>query len=264
MGTAREVEIIARGRSMPTVNISVDLPSWIYKPLRGIKRVLLTRTPKALVNIWGDRDIEYSFIIANLPAGPGQALDFGSGASNLGLMAARRGFKTLAVDLEAQTLYWKHPDVRFLKADLLSAHLPENCFDLVMNCSAIEHVGLVGRYGVTEARLDGDLEVMDRLRSVLKPGGIMLLTIPCGRDAVFIPTHRVYGRERLPLLLRGYAIEKQEFWVKDSGNQWNISDRETALQFEPRPDMVHPVNCSYALACFVLRNPGSISTPASS
>ena len=248
---------------MPRVNIRVDIPSWIHGPLRSVKRALLARPPALVPNIWGDREVEYSFIVANMPSGPGRSLDFGSGASNLSLVAARRGFEAVALDLEPHSLLWRHDGVRFLVADLLSLDLPSESLDLVTNCSAVEHVGLVGRFGVTKARLDGDLDVMERLRSLLKPGGVMLLTIPCGRDAVFVPTHRVYGEERLPQLLCGYAVEKEEFWVKDSGNRWNVCDRETALRFEPRPDFVQPVDCSYALGCFVLHKPRATLTRSS-
>lgn len=242
---------------MPKVSIPVNIPSWIHKPLRGVKRALAK--PPVLPNIWGDREIEYSFIVAHMPAGPGRALDFGSGASYLTLVAARRGFEAVALDLEPQSFWWKHEGVRFVTADLLTVDMPNESLDLVTNCSAVEHVGLVGRYGVSEARMDGDLQVMERLRSLLKPGGMMLLTIPCGQDSVFVPTHRVYGEKRLPQLLNGYAIEKEEYWVKDSGNKWNVCDRKTALQFEPRPDFARPVDCSYALACFVLRKPHASS-----
>jgi len=248
---------------MPRVNILVDVPSWIHKPLRGVKRALLARPPAPLPNIWGDREIEYSFVTANMPLGPGKALDFGSGASNLSLVAARKGFEVIALDLESPTFLWKHAGVRFVSGDLLQLDMAGDSLDLVINCSAVEHVGLVGRYGVSEARVDGDFEVMERLRSLLKPGGAMLLTIPCGRDAVFVPMHRVYGEKRLPQLLRGYAVEKEEYWVKDSENRWNVCDRATALQFEPRPDFVQPTDCSYALACFVLRKPRAAGTDSS-
>jgi len=128
------------------------------------------------------------------------------------------------------------------------------------NCSTVEHVGLVGRYGVTENRPDGDLEAMARLRELMKPGGIMLLTIPVGRDAVFAPLCRVYGRERLPLLLEGYIVEKEAFWVKDRENRWVQADRETALDFEASAGSWDPLQNVYALGCFVLRKPEQVTS----
>jgi len=245
---------------MPTVNISVKLPGWIHQPLRRIKRTFMPpQNGQPSINLLGDRDVEYSFVAAHLPSGPGEALDFGCGPSNLSLLAGRRGFRVLALDLEPQTFLWGHEGVRFLQADLLETDLPGQSLDLVVNCSAVEHVGLVGRYGVSKDHSDGDLAVMERLLFLLRENGTMLLTIPCGRDAVFAPTHRVYGERRLPQLLRGYAIEKEEYWIKDAANRWNVCTRESALQFEQKPPVSNPIDSSYALACFVLRKSGSRS-----
>jgi len=252
------------GDTMPNVNISVNLPAWIHQPLRRVKHAFMPpRNGQPGINLAGDRDIEYSFVAAHLPSGPGEALDFGCGPSNLSLLAGRRGFRVLALDLMPQAFFWEHEGVRFRQADLLETDLPGESLDLVVNCSAVEHVGLVGRYGVSKDQTDGDLAVMQRLLFLLRENGTMLLTIPCGRDAVFAPVHRVYGERRLPELLRGYAIEKEEYWIKDAANRWNISSREATLQFEPKPPAPNPTDSSYGLACFVLRKPGlrSPNTP---
>lgn len=242
---------------MPTVNVRDRLPAWIYKPLRRLKHALLSQNGKRGIDLSGDRDVEYSFIAASMPFGPGHALDFGCGPSNLSFLAARRGFQVLALDLELQNFYWLHPAIQFLQADLATADLQADSLDLIINCSAVEHVGLVGRYGVSHARPDGDLEAMQRMLSLLMPGGMMLLTIPCGQDATFAPIHRVYGKQRLPQLLQGFAIQKEEFWTKDTTNRWKIADRDSALLFRPTADFSDPVRSSYALGCFVLRQPKS-------
>ena len=108
---------------------------------------------------------------------------------------------------------------------------------------------------MTEDRPNDDLEAMARLRQLMKPDGVMLLTIPVGQDTVFVPFHRVYGKEWLPCLLDNYLVEREAFWVKDQENRWVPCDRETALNFEAS---VHggPLQNVYALGCFVLRKPG--------
>ena len=197
----------------------------------------------------GDRDIEYSWIAANMPEGPGNALDFGSGQSYMGLIAARKGFNTIALDLEPVRWFYKHPRFKFIQGDILKLQFPPSYFDLIINCSAIEHVGLAGRYGVTKDRPDGDIEAMKILKIILKPGGKMLLTIPVGQDNVFKPLHRVYGKERLPRLLEGWEILKEEYWIKDEEGYWICVDKETALGRE----IVHP--SLYGLGLFVLQKP---------
>jgi hypothetical protein len=241
---------------MPIVrlNIPVYLPMALYRPLRRLKRAITDRN-RPTRNLWGDRDVEYSFIAAHMPNGPGKALDFGSGSSYMSLLAALRGFEVIALDLEPQTFPWRHPAVRFIQGDLLKLDLPTNHFDLIINCSTVEHVGLVGRYSVTESRPDGDLEAMARLRELMKPSAIMLLTVPVGQDAVFAPLCRVYGKERLPRLLSGFVLEREMFWVKDAENRWVQCDEETALSFEASAGSWDPLRNVYALGCFVLRKP---------
>ena len=114
---------------------------------------------------------------------------------------------------------------------------------------------MVGRYSVTEERPDGDLEAMAKLRMLMKKNGLMLLTIPVGKDAVFVPLCRVYGEHRLPLLLQDYEIVHEEYWVKNDANQWCPADRITALRFEPDCRSQNPLRNRYALGCFVLRKP---------
>jgi len=166
---------------MPIIRLSIPvyLPMALYRPLRQLKHAIISRY-RPTRNLWGDRDVEYSFIAAHMPNGPGKALDFGSGSSYMSLLAALRGFEVIALDLEPQTFPWRHPAVRFIQGDLLKLDMPANHFDLIINCSTVEHVGLVGRYSVTESRPDGDLEAMARLHELMKPDAIMLLTIPVG------------------------------------------------------------------------------------
>jgi glycosyltransferase involved in cell wall biosynthesis len=220
---------------------------------RSIKRWL--RGSRASVNLEGDRDIEWSWVAAHLPSGPGEALDFGSGGSHLGLIAAQRGFHVISVDLEPVKRPYIHPHLSSISGDLLKIQLPPGRFDLVLNCSTVEHVGIAGRYGVTESAPCGDLHAMAHLRELMKPGGAMLLTIPLGQDALFAPLCRVYGKQRLPLLLEGYTVQNESCWIKDSKNQWVLSTRDAALSFKASAGSWDPLENVYALGCFVLRKP---------
>ncbi|MFC1943188.1 class I SAM-dependent methyltransferase [Chloroflexota bacterium] len=224
----------------------VKLAAWLPPAILGIV------VKKSMPNLAGDRDIEWSWVSSQMPDGPGEALDFGPGTSFLGLIAAQRGFMVTAVDLEPVQWYYTHPGLQFVREDILKLPLPAKHFDLVINCSTVEHVGLADRYGTTENSLDGDIEAMVRLRELMKPGGIMLVTIPVGQDAVFPPLHRVYGADRLPRLLEGYKVEKEAFWVKDKRNRWILSERKTALDFKASAGSWNPLRNVYALGCFVL------------
>ena len=240
------------------IHIAVNLPIWLYRSLRRVKRRLFlvdTRSSNAqsIPNLLGDRDIEWSYVASQMPSGPGEALDFGTGGSPLALMAAQRDFNVTAVDLEPVQWPYVHPRLRFIQGDVLKLPLPKEHFDLIINCSTVEHVGLAGRYGVTENRPDGDLEAMAHLRELMKPGGVMLLTVPVGQDAVFAPLCRVYGAQRLPCLLDGFIVEKETYWVKDNENRWVMCDQATALNFKASAGSWDAMQNVYALGCFVLK-----------
>jgi SAM-dependent methyltransferase len=229
---------------------ALNLPIWALDRIRH-----WSRRPPRIPNLLGDRDIEWSWIAAHIPPGLGEALEFGCGFSSLGLIAAERGFRVTAIDLTQPSWPYTHPRLRFLRGDLFKIPLERGRFDLIINCSSVEHVGLVGRYGVIESRPDGDLEAMACLRDLMAPGGVMLLTVPVGRDAVFAPFCRIYGEGRLPRLLQGYMVEREHYWVKDAENRWVLREKEAALRFEASAGSWDPLQNVYALGCFLLRRP---------
>ena len=77
-------------------------------------------------------------------------------------------------------------------------------FDAAFSISTFEHDGL-GRYG-DPLNPKGDLDSMKKMKSMLKPKGILFLAVPIGPDALVWNAHRIYGRLRLPLLLEGWKI----------------------------------------------------------
>ncbi len=163
----------------------------------------------------------------------------------------------LALGLDDDRFPWRHPNVNFLRGDVLKLELPSRNFDFILNCSSVEHVGLHARYGVATEETDGDLEAMKRFRELLKPTGKMLMTIPCGKDAAMASRHRVYGEDRLPKLLKGFEVVEEEFWAKRADNRWYPANRAAALSFPATGHRTDPTLCLYALGCFILKTTAS-------
>jgi SAM-dependent methyltransferase len=245
---------------MSSARVPIYVPEWLFRILHKVRHPLPAArngSEHTKPDIYGDRDVEWAFIASQMTQGPGEALDFGCFDGNMSLLAAQCGFRVIGLDQQPQPNFWHHKDVHFVQGDLLVVDLPENHFDLIINCSTVEHVGLVGRYGVMKDSSDGDLQAMRRMLALLRPQGTMLLTTPCGKDGVFAPLHRVYGPQRLPLLLAGYCIDKEAYWIKGSDNCWKQCTKAQALAFEPSADYKNVKNCSYGLACLVLRKPNN-------
>ena len=96
-------------------------------------------------------------------------------------------------------------------------------FDAILSISSFEHDGL-GRYG-DPINPKGDLEAMAKAVRMLKPHGLLFLAVPVGLDHIFWNAHRVYGKERLPLLLKEWNIIQTfgyEKWNLDQfSNGWH-------------------------------------------
>lgn len=176
----------------------------------------------------GDREIEWTWTLAHVRREPGRVLDFGSGNGMMALGALFAGNGVVAVDLLPEEYPFDPQRIEYVQGDFNELELEPGSFDQILNCSSIEHVGLGGRYGSTDEP-DGDLRAMDKMASVLKPGGDMVLTIPVGRDAVHAPNHRIYGEERLPRLLERWDVREESFWAKPSGPRFEPVTREQAL-----------------------------------
>lgn len=76
--------------------------------------------------------------------------------------------------------------------------------DFAVSYSSFEHDGL-GRYG-DPLSPDGDLRAMNETWQFLKKDGILFLGVPLGRDCIVWNGCRIYGKNRLPLLLKGWQL----------------------------------------------------------
>lgn len=73
---------------------------------------------------------------------------------------------------------------------------------------------------------DDDIEAMEKVKSRLKEGGLLFLSIPIGNDRVVGNLYRVYGKLRLKALLRGWRIvEYFGFTSEDLENEAVIDHR---------------------------------------
>lgn len=77
-------------------------------------------------------------------------------------------------------------------------------FDAILSISSFEHDGL-GRYG-DPLNPSGDFQAMEKMKKMLKADGILFLAVPIGKDLLVWNAHRVYGKVRFPLLIKGWKV----------------------------------------------------------
>jgi hypothetical protein len=146
------------------------------------------------------------------------ALIFGLAGCNCDAMAVWQNAKHVYV-VDYNKPICEHDKITVLDMDELKA--TDLKVDYAFSFSSFEHDGL-GRYGDPISH-DADFRAMQRAKNVVKPGGIMFLGVPIGRDCLVWNAHRIYGKLRLPLLLRGwlcldvYYPEKIRFFEEPPG-----------------------------------------------
>ena len=79
------------------------------------------------------------------------------------------------------------------EADLTQLPFADNSIESLSSLHTLEHIGL-GRYGDT-VDAAGDLKAAAELVRVLKPGGQLLMAVPCGKPRLIYNHGRVYSYE---------------------------------------------------------------------
>ena len=140
---------------------------------------------------------------------------------------------TQVTTVEYNNLTYIHPQITTIsKYNFTSLYqcnsIYKNSFDIALSISSFDHDGL-GRYG-DPLNPDGDLHAMMKTMNLVKPGGILFLTIPIGTDLVVFNLLRRYGKIRLPLLLKNWEIIEKLFW---DDKKLDVYEKNYRRSYEP-------------------------------
>lgn len=201
---------------------------------------------------WGQRAIEYPWLISNLKTikRDSLVLDVGCSESLVTHELIRKGFRVAGLDINDYPFKDKH--VFFIKRNLLNTKLPSGVFDVITMVSTIEHIGLEA-YGQIAKDTDADIEALSELKRILKDRGIIIITTP------YVGTHnlkvgnnvRLYNMGRLNRLVSGLKIVKEAYFyplkVKNRFLWIEVSKQQMdKLPFSEKEE-------SIGLACFILQ-----------
>lgn len=155
--------------------------------------------------------------VCALPRGS-RVVDVGASESTLALALASLGYRVTALDPRG----YPFPQENLIVHEgTLDDYAPTSPVDAVVFLSSIEHFGLPA-YALDDLVLpDGDRRALDRARQVLRPGGLLVLTVPYG-DARTTEFERTYDAGTLAGLLDGWEDVRVEIAVRRSEIEWGL------------------------------------------
>jgi SAM-dependent methyltransferase len=197
------------------------------------------------------RLIEYSFAHSNIPLDIRlRVLDIGCGGSKLPIELANFGHEVYGIDAMP---YHDQLNFTFVQGNLEHMPFDNDFFDIITAVSTIEHIGL-GRYGDLISP-HGDKTAVEEIRRIVKPGGKVIVTIPCGKDTICysregVPLGRVYSSTSLVELLSGFKILEMSYIVKKKGI-WlpaSMSEAEREVRYA-KAEKVAMTSIALIVAC---------------
>lgn len=184
-----------------------------------------------------ERIVEYPWLLSRLPGGPGTLLDAGS-VLNFEYLLAHPVLRTkrMFISTLAPERPWQRsrPNVSYVYEDLRESCFRDSYFDWVVSLSTLEHVGMDNTvfYTADRARKEHDrrayLQVVEELRRVLKPGGVLYASMPFGRasDHGWL---QVFDAAMVEALLEAFApVSYAERHFRYERDGWRVSSREAS------------------------------------
>ncbi|HLB68500.1 MAG TPA: class I SAM-dependent methyltransferase [Thermoplasmata archaeon] len=234
---------------MPAARFRVHYPNrflgWFFEEHKFLREAFVLAFPRAIRRelATNERVAEIPFAIhaLRLPRGA-RVLDIGSRWSPLPLHLAALGYRTVATDLVPFPFFGGGPE--FVCADLTRPPFKPESFDGAVMVSTLEHVGIEVYGG--RANPEADIALMRAIRPVLKPEGILVLTVPYGRAGVG-PLQRSYDGQRLRRVTDGWILEEERFHVR-RGPAWEWTTEAVAASKDSAVQ-------THAVALLLLRRP---------
>ena len=181
-----------------------------------------------------ERIVEYPWLMSRLPSNKGKLLDAGSILnfdfifSNDKISTKNVFISTLAPESKS---FWRK-GISYIYEDLRKTCYRNNYFDWIVSISTIEHIGLDNTMLYTtddsknETNPDSYLLAIKEFYRILKPGGVLYLSLPFGKRK----NHgwlQVFDSEMLDELVNEFSptsIIEHHFKYESDG--WQVSSRE--------------------------------------
>jgi SAM-dependent methyltransferase len=181
-----------------------------------------------------ERIIEYPWMLSRLPSGCGKLLDAGS-ALNFDFILSKKVIneKKLFISTLApeKNCFWSR-EISYIFEDLRDSCFKNNYFDWIVSLSTIEHIGLDNTMLYTEDGTKKEnapssyLSAIREFRRILKPGGVLYLSVPFGK----YKNHgwfQVFDGGMIDKLVQTFSPQSMtEKYFRYDKDGWHVSSRE--------------------------------------
>lgn len=176
---------------------------------------------------------EYSYIIRKLISLPkGRVLDVGCTARSnyVPAILTSLGWEVWGIDF--REFKYKHSNFHLVLEDIRHTSFSDNYFDAVYAVSTIEHIGLSGRYGLSEEDTVGDRKAVQEIFRITHNNGTFLCTVPWGKAKVIKPLQRVYDKTGLSGLFVNFQKAEALYYTQGIDGYWVSLPEEKAINVE--------------------------------
>jgi SAM-dependent methyltransferase len=198
--------------------IKLKLAPWLFK--LAYKFVDIEASPDTAVN--DGRMIEYAWVLEKLSnVNKGRVLDVGCTAGHNYLPAALIALGWDVWGLDIREFKFRHERFNFILDDIIRIKTHADYFDAVYAASTLEHLGLTGRYGISQLNMKADKMAVDNIAKLLKPKGKLICTLPYSRVCKVIqPFQRIYDRESIVNLFTNWIIQDSIIYCLAADRYW--------------------------------------------